>query len=112
MILPRASNEMAGLKAVVAVALLLCLSFSAVDAASKQKKKAVVTHKVSPLLCRIYTLPAALVGPQRTALCCLQVFFDVEIDGKPAGESAVAVHLLSIPLHWATTRNKPLIKPH
>jgi hypothetical protein len=30
----------------VAVALLVCLSFNAADAASKQKKKAVVTHKV------------------------------------------------------------------
>lgn len=38
--------NMAGWKAAVAVALLVCLSLSAVDAASKQKKKAVVTHKV------------------------------------------------------------------
>jgi hypothetical protein len=37
---------MAGWKAAVAVALLVCLSLGAVDAASKQKKKAVVTHKV------------------------------------------------------------------
>jgi peptidylprolyl isomerase len=49
---------MAGWKAAVAVALLVCLSFSAVDAGSKQKKKAVVTHKV---------------------------FFDIQIDGEDAG---------------------------
>jgi len=48
---------MAGWKATVAVALLLCLALTA-EASSKQKKKAVVTHKV---------------------------FFDIEIDGKAEG---------------------------
>lgn len=48
---------MAGWKAAVAVALLVCLSFGAVDAASKQKKKAVVTHKVKQL---IHTLPLSV----------------------------------------------------
>jgi hypothetical protein len=91
LILHRTTNEMAGLKAVVAVALLLCLSLSAADAASKQKKKAVVTHKVSPLLSRIYTLPSAFFWPSAHSSCCLQVFFDVEIDGKPAGKPAVAL---------------------
>jgi len=51
-------QSMVGWRTAVAVALLVCLSFCAVDAASKQKKKAVVTHKV---------------------------FFDIEIDGKPEG---------------------------
>jgi len=48
---------MAGWKATVAVVLLLCLALTA-EASSKQKKKAVVTHKV---------------------------FFDIEIDGKAEG---------------------------
>lgn len=37
---------MAGLKTAIAVALLVCLAIGVVDASSKQKKKAVVTHKV------------------------------------------------------------------
>jgi peptidylprolyl isomerase len=48
---------MAGWNATVAVALVLCLALTA-EASSKQKKKAVVTHKV---------------------------FFDIEIDGKAEG---------------------------
>lgn len=91
--LPDQLHIMTGWKAAVAVSLLLCLSIGAVDAASKQKKKAVVTHKVQ----LIHTLPPLSVGslllpcsPRACCLCCLlvQVFFDVEIDGKPEGEAS------------------------
>jgi len=60
---------MAGWKATVAVALLLCLALTA-EASSKQKKKAVVTHKV---------------------------FFDIEIDGKAEGRIVMGLYGKTVP---------------
>lgn len=62
---------MAGWKAAVAVALLACLCFSAVDASSKQKKKAVVTHKVrAALATRSTHFPWWLGFILQRAPCC------------------------------------------
>lgn len=81
------SAKMAGWKAAVAVALLLCLSLSVVDAASKQKKKAVVTHKVRAA--PAFDLHTSMVVEAYIVMfVSAQVFFDIEIDGKPEGEGS------------------------
>ena len=83
----------------MAVALLLCLALT-VEAASKQEKKKadeVVTHKVG----RTQPLDLHTCCPtsaQRPALFLrvMQVFFDIEIDGKAEGEAAPATAQLQV----------------
>ena len=82
----------------MAVALVLCLALTA-EASSKQKKKAVVTHKVGRTqLLDLHTSTCAVppVPSAQRSLRVVQVFFDIEIDGKAEGEAAPALEQLQV----------------